>query len=308
MTGKFLANFIFSLIFGIGVSACSKPAPQSVVENKEKPGDLKFFVLVKSSNYAQDQDGNLTLLNYHFFSELFPREGRKIRSATLTRVSDGRDLPFVDRGETVYYEGGHFNTVNEVDAEHPNGAYRFDIETAALKIENAELMLSGPAGETDIPAPITITFYQDGAPVRPGMVDGLKPLRVTWTDYSNGRDDPNGIVDDMIFVVFQNCYGTRVFHTGLPFDDEDYMTWRASEVTVPAGTLKPGLNHSMFVEMPHVVDSTIASGIPGFTSYATATYLDLKTIGDNAGDSCPEVAPPLDTGQTDRMEREEPKG
>ncbi len=33
--------------------------------------DISFFVLVKSSNYAQDSSGVLTLLNYHFFSEIF---------------------------------------------------------------------------------------------------------------------------------------------------------------------------------------------------------------------------------------------
>jgi hypothetical protein len=66
------------------------------------------------------------------------------------------------------------------------------------------------------------------------------------------------------------------------------------------------LNHSMFVEMPHVVESTIVSRVPGFTSYATATYLDLKTVGENEAEACPEVIPPLDTGQTDRMERKEP--
>jgi hypothetical protein len=307
MTGHFAAKFILSLILGVGVSACATQVQEAEGRNKERTSDLSFFVLVKSSNYAQDQDGNLTLLNYHFFSELFPREAGKIKSAKLTRVADGRDLPYIDRGETFYYEGGHFDSVDEVDAEHPNGAYRFDIETETLNIENSQLMLSGPDGKTDIPKPITITFHQNGAPVHPGIVDGSKPLRVTWTDYSNGRADPNGIVDDMVFVVFQNCFGSRVFHTGLPFGDEDYMTFQSTEVTVPAGTLEPGVNHSMFVEMPHVVESTIVSGVPGFTSYATATYLDLKAIGENEGTACPEVAPPLDTGQTDRMEREVPK-
>ena len=36
-----------------------------------RQSDISFFVLVKSSNYAQDSSGVLTLLNYHFFSEIF---------------------------------------------------------------------------------------------------------------------------------------------------------------------------------------------------------------------------------------------
>jgi hypothetical protein len=306
MMKKLAVKLALGLMAGCGVSAWAQNAPEPAGTALETAGDLAFFVLVKSNNYAQDSNGMLSLLNYHFFSELFPRGKGKIVAAKLTRVADGRELPFVDRGETFYYEGGHFDSMAEVDAEHPNGAYRFDIETTTENIENAELMLSGPGGESDIPHPIKITFRQDGAVISPDVVDGSKPLRVNWTAFSNGRADPNGIVDDMIFVVFQDCHGTRVFHTGLPFSDEHYMTYRATEVTIPPGTLKPGLNHSMFVEMPHVVESTIVSGVPGFTSYATATYLDLKTVGENEAEACPEVTPPLDTGQTDRMERKEP--
>ena len=56
----------------------------------------------------------------------------------------------------------------------------------------------------------------------------------------------------------------------------------------------------MFVEFPHVVDSVIAGGVPGFTSYATATYLDFNTLGENAEGVCRKEMPAMDTGQTDR--------
>lgn len=285
------------------ISACFCMAAPAAAENT----DLNFFVLVKSSNYAQDVEGNLKLLNFHFFSELFPKEGGSITSAKLTRVRDGRVLPYVDRGSTYYYEGGHFNSVAEVDAEHANGAYRFDIVTPSATVEGATLSLAGPNGSTDIPAPITIYFEQDGAAVRPDVVDPMLPLRVTWSPYSNGRADPNHIVDDMIFVVFQDCFGNRVFHTGLPFKEENYLTYRTTDVKVPTGTLKPGRDYAMFVEMPHVADSIMVNGVPGFTSFATATYLDLKTKGESSGKACPAVLPPLDTGQTDRMEKETPR-
>jgi len=81
------------------------------------------------------------------------------------------------------------------------------------------------------------------------------------------------------------------------------MTFATEEVTVPVGRFKPGQAYSMFVEFPHVVDSGAGNGVPGFTSYATATYLDAKTTGE-ASEKCPEKLPPLDTGQTDRMENE----
>ncbi|HLF32218.1 MAG TPA: VOC family protein, partial [Xanthomonadales bacterium] len=128
-----------------------------------------------------------------------------------------------------------------------------------------------------------------------------KNLDIRWSDYSNGRDDPRGIVDDMIFVVVADCHGERLYHTGLPFGEEPYMRHGVRQVQVSAGLLRPGEPYSMFVEFPHVVDSVMAGNAPGFTSYATATYLDMKTTGVAVG-TCPARQPPMDTGQTDRMQ------
>lgn len=270
------------------------------IENETN--DLWFFVLVKSNNYSQNQEGDLTLLNYHFFSELFGEEPGRIKSATLQRMGGHEEpIAYVDRGETFYYEGDHFKTVDAVDVAHPNGKYRFNITLSSGEIVDATLDLSGPIGKTDIPAPIQIHFIQGGQKVAPNLVDPAQTLTVSWSPYSNGRSDPKGIVDDMIFVVFQDCNGERVFHTGLPFKEENYMTYLTKEVVIPAGRFEPGQTYSMFVEFPHVVDSVIANGVPGFASYATATYADIKTVGVNSK-ICPDEIPPLDTGQTDRMD------
>ena len=47
----------------------------------------------------------------------------------------------------------------------------------------------------------------------------------------------------------------------------------------------------------------VVKGVSGFTSYATATYLDLHTTGPLSDSACPDAPPPMDTGQTDRMEQ-----
>ena len=264
--------------------------------------DITFFVLVKSSNYAQDSTGQLTLLNYHFFSEVFLTDSGSINAAQLTAHNrPAEPMVYVDRGENYYVEGGHFDTLEELDAAYPNGPFTFDITTPNTRIENASLQLEGPDGRTDIPAPITISFIQSGEPVSPIEIDPENHLVVRWSDYSNGRDDPNGIVDDMIFIVVADCFGERIYHTGLPFEGE-YMRHNTTEVTVQAELLEPGMPYSAFVEFPHVVDSRVVEGVPGFTSYATATYVDLHTTGENSGAVCPDVAPPMDTGQTDRVD------
>ena len=264
--------------------------------------DVSFFVLVKSSNYAQSSAGELTLLNYHFFSEIFLLPEGSLESGTLARAdSDDPPREYEDRGETFYIEMGHYDTQEEVDRAHPNGTYLFSLRAPSVELRNAPLDLAGPSGQTDIPAPITISLEQSGQAVSPLEIDPDNDLVVRWSDYSNGAADPRGIVDDMIFVVLADCHGERLFHTGLPFQGP-YTTYRTTEITVGADRLSAGQPYSTFVEFPHVVDSREVNGVPGFASYATATYLDLHTTGPLADVGCPDAPPPMDTGQTDRME------
>lgn len=293
----FVKLLLVCFIVILGASACGS--------SKEPDQGLWFFVLVKSTNYAQAEDGKLTLLNYHFFSEVFAKGPGIVTSAHLQRLgAEGAAFDYEDKGDTFYYEGGHYNTVQEVDNAHPNGDYRFTIKLSSGQQVDKILSLAGPGGKTDIPKPIHISLHQTGQQIAPNEVNPDEPLRVSWSPYSNGRSDPNGIVDDMIFVVFQDCHGERVFHTGLPFKESSYMTYATDEVVVPVGRFKPGQPYSMFVEFPHVVESGSDNGVSGFTSYATATYLDVKSAGQMS-ETCPDKMPPLDTGQTDRMDKED---
>ena len=192
-------------------------------------------------------------------------------------------------------------TANELTWWGGSGTFAFDIEAPSVRLHQQALRLEGPGGHTDIPRPITISFHQRGEAVSSFMIDPSEALTVRWSVYSNGQADPRGIVDDMIFVVIADCHGGRVFHTGLPFQG-DYLTFETREILVEAGTLKTEHPYAAFVEFPHVVDSRIINGVPGFTSYATATYVDLRTRGPASDASCPEAPPPMDTEQTDRME------
>ncbi len=273
-----------------------------LVAGCSQQSDISFFVLVKSSNYAQNAEGQLKLLNYHFFSEIFLQPEGSLTSAMLTRADFPHEsMEYVSRGDNYYFEGGHFDSEDELDRTHPNGSYVFIITTPTVHLRDLTLLLEGTSGVTDIPQPITVSLWQGDVRVHPLSVDPTKDLVFRWSAYSNGAEDPRGIVDDMIFVVVADCQGERVFHTGLPFQG-DYTTFRTSEMLVASGVLSPGQPYSAFVEFPHVVDSRIERGVPGFTSYATATYLDLRTTGTRADEACPDVPPPMDSGQTDRMD------
>lgn len=288
-----------SILLALLAVSCT-PADETPAET-----GLWFFVLVKSSNYSQNSEGELTLLNYHFFSEIFTKpNGPGITRGQINRPEAAdRVMRYEDRGTNWYFEGGHFDSLVEIDNTYPNGNFVFEIANDLVEI-NAELSLSGADGTTEIPDPIAISLIQDGRAKSPTRIDPEKPLLVRWSNYSNGAPDDNGIVDDMIFVVIQNCQGKRIVHTGLPFENADYLTFRETELAIEANTLLPGEPYAMFVEFPHVADSTVVSGVPGFASFATATYLDIQTTGDAVDSACLEQMPAMDTGQTDRLKPE----
>lgn len=279
--------------------SCAPSAVKDETNALDENRDVSFYVMVKSANYAQGPDDSLSFLNNHMFSELFIDPENNLKNVTLTHSNNV--MPYEKRGHDYYMEGGHFDSVAQLDAAYPNGDYVFNFEMQG-KIVNSTMNIAGPEGETDIPDPVTITFHQDGDKIPSTAIDPSKQLTIRWTDYSNGRNDPKGIVDDMIFVVMADCYGERITHTGLPFQG-DYTKWDTTEVVVEAEFLKTGHPYSIFVEFPHVVDSSIVSGVPGFTSYATATYMDVVTLGPDTSASCPANKIPMDTGQTDRMDR-----
>lgn len=286
-----------ALPFRMDNGQSDRPAIAPISEAARTGDEVRFFVIVKSSNHAQDATGNLKLLNYHFFSEVFPAAGARVTGELRmpgTRVAK----PYVERNDTLYVEGGHFKTQSDLDHAFPNGQYRISIRGPRTQVKDAVLDVAGPDGRTDIPAPIRISLEQDGRTIPPVRIDAARPTTIRWSAFSNGRADPHGLVDDMIFVVVQDCHGKRIFHTGLPFDGP-YLRYDARQVILPGNLLKPGEPYAMFVEMPHVADSIRAGDVPGFASYATATYLDLRTSGTST-ERCPAVPPAMDTGQTDR--------
>jgi hypothetical protein len=280
---------------------------KATMQNHLYHEDLSLIVVIKSSNYSQAADGALKLLNYHFFAEVFPKTGGTIQSASILRQGGGMPAEFVphhsghpDGNSPFYFEGGHFSSLEEVDRAFPNGDFIINVKSPGGDIVDHVMTLMGDSGKTEIPAPITITLIQEGRQMDVNRIDPEKDLTVRWSEYTGARRDPNNIVHDMIFVVVANCYGTRIVHTGLPFIEPNYLTFDATEYQIPAGTLRSGQPHSMYVEFPRAIDTAVVEGVPTFTSYETATYMDLHTLGEPSGPQCPERLPPLDTGQTDR--------
>jgi hypothetical protein len=256
------------------------------------PADsVSFLVMGKTTNHRQAELASrpgLKLLNYHFFAEIFVREQGAVMDAFLVFPGGGTQ-PFEDKGEVLDLHGGRYDREEALDAAYPAGEYRLRFRTPAGAVERP-LRLR----ESQIPNPPRITLVQDDQPV--ARVDAAKELTVRWSELEAAHRD------DLVFVVVANCRAERIVHSGRPFEGTPYLTYASREYRIPEGSLAQGEPHQMFVEVA-AVETSEKDGIPGLVTYAATTFLDFRTEGSATGPPCPEVMPPFDGGQTDRVRR-----
>lgn len=258
---------------------------------------VSFLVMGKTTNHRQSASGDVTLLNYHFFAEIFVREGGRVTGASL-RFPGGEVEDFEDLGYVLEVHGGRYQRESELDRLYPNGDYQFRFTTGDGRTLERTLTMRGE-GASRIPAPPRITLHQKGRTVSPESVDPDEELTVTWSPFDRAGPDANGILDDLIFVVLGDCHGEKTVHSGRPFEGTPFLDYRTKVFVFPAAKLAPGEPHQMFVEHA-IVDTSKEEGIVGLVTYASTTFLDLRTTGEPAGPPCPAIMPKIDQGQTDR--------
>lgn len=265
---------------------------------------VSFLVMGKTTNHRQATSGDLSLLNYHFFAEIFPKHGEGEVTEALLRFPDGRPQTFEDLGYVLEVHGGRYDNEEDLDALYPNGDYSFAFATPGGRVNDRVLSIRGTGeGASRIPAAPRITLSQRGGVVSPRTIRSNEDLEVTWSPFRAGERDPNGIVDDLIFVVVADCHGERIEHSGRPFEGAHFLTFETSRYVVPAQRLEPGRPYQMSVEHAKV-DTSREDGIVGLVTYASTTFLDFRTTGAADGASaCPDVMPKFDAGQTDRPGR-----
>jgi len=268
---------------------------------------VTFLVMGKTTNHRQSADGSMSLLNYHFFAEIFVKDGGSVTDASLG-FPDGKSQPFEDLGFVQEVHGGRYDTEAELDRSYPNGDYTFRFDTPSgatagrvLSVRGTIPTGGGPTGggQSSIPAGVRITLRQDGRDVSPNAVDPDKDLEVTWNAFVTGESDPNGIVDDLIFAVVGDCHGDKTVHSGRPFEGTPYLTYTTKNYVVAAEKLSTGQPHQLFVEHAKV-DTSTDDGLVGLVTYAATTFLDFRTTGVASATPCPPSMPKMDQGQTDR--------
>jgi hypothetical protein len=267
------------------------------------PGDVRpqVFLVGKTVNYRQAADGALTRLNYHAEISLPP--GLQEGTARLIDP-DGRVIFFQPSGNILSIPGKRdLTTLADLNAYAPNGAYTVQFDAPPTRAVKG--MISLDATEEALADPVHLTLLQNGQPVSPGAVEVGKSLTVAWSSFRKGRSDPNGIVDDLIFVHVGDCRGQIIARTPTPFAESPALTYRSPSYTIPANTLEAGATYQIDVEQAPVQTRKLAdvsAGVPALAlaTYPATTYLDFHTQGSGST-TCPEKPYRMDNGESDRQ-------
>jgi hypothetical protein len=241
----------------------------------------------------------LTFLNTVFFGEIFLNKGGMVTNAYVTGPGDATDgLSFGDQN-VLFFAGERHESIEALDEHYPDGTYFFNFDTPHGNIRDFPVRFSKRGRESRNPAPIRMTLHQDGSVADPTAIDPEKDLRVTWSEFEHGAPDPNGIIDDLVFVIMGNCLGVKTVHSGPAFEDSS-LSYASTEFTIPKESLHPGQPFQLEIEFSEM-DTDRKNGLISIVTYAASTFLDIRTTGQNQQDiECPAAPLAMDGGQTDR--------
>lgn len=306
-----LPRMLICLFLATGLQACGGPDsaspaaehPTPLSESGSITDHVTFFVLGKSWNFNQDSSRALSFIDMGYFAEIFLAPGGTVTKAYFQLQHPGAErIPFDSDGDSGAVLYGHTHRkrhqqIADLDAELPNGDYGFTIATPAGEVDNFVVTLSGENGATELPAGPVVDLYQSGRAVGIANVDPGMDVRVAWTPFSSGRADPNGISDDLIFVMMKDCRGERVFHSGRPLAtpnplqpekaSETTLTYATNEIVIPADVWAPGVTYTLDVEHARLIDTDKRDGVVGMTTYAVTTHVAIATTGEATAGACP---------------------
>ncbi|MED5419856.1 MAG: hypothetical protein VYD01_00225 [Pseudomonadota bacterium] len=272
---RFLPVLVSTVVF----IACTDGGPSSAVEGSIDD-HVTFYGAGRVARYQQNMDSSLKNLGPVFFSEIFIRAGGEVSEASVrfpngeTRVLEYRYSDSMEIGDVMYLSGVA-DSNEAMEAEFPTGAYAFTFSTPAGFVVDSVVSFEGGS----FPAQPLIIFEQGGERIAFDVVDPDSDLTISWPPFTEGDSDPNGILDDLVFVAIDSCTVEDIVHSGRPFEKDDYLIYSAERYIVPGGMLMPGQTYSMYVEhalLPHTQQDY---GMPAFATFAASTYLDFRTTG-----------------------------
>ena len=261
--------------------------------------DITFIVAGKTSNHRQQLDGSVKTLNYHFFAEIFRQPDGIVSPASIRPPFTASPIDFIDGGYALEMHGGRYSSEQELEANYPDGDYIFLFSAPSIgSVSQTVVMKNQRISGSGLPAAPQILLSQAGRSVAPDSINPALDLVVTWSEFSEGRLDPLGIMDDLLFVIMANCEGERIAHSGRPFENTPYLTFADESFVIGAEIMHPENAYQISVEHA-ILNTSFEHDVPAFATFASTTFLDLMTTGSATDEAvCPNILEHFDTGQT----------
>lgn len=303
---KFLA--VISIISILMMGVVLLPHIKSTEDQPSEPSDfVDYVVLGKSINHRQLASGQLTLLNTVFFAEIFPLDlhpdSPLVENGVLFGPGDASKGLHFSNDNIPFLAGTREMTIAGLSARFPDTTYTFSFDTPIGNVSNLPATFVKKPGTNNNPDPIEITLIQGSIKASLSSIDPDRDVKVSWSDFSKGAADPNGIIDDMIYVILGNCMGDEINHSGHAISDLMALTYDKKEYIIPKGTLFSGQSYQLEVEHSNM-KTDIYQSIETIVTYAATSFLDFQTTGENNGNiDCPARPYAMDGGQTDRIKR-----
>ncbi len=242
--------------------------------------DVTFFVIGKHVNYVQETTGELAPVDYSFFSEVFLAANGDATDATLVFPTN-EEMPFRDMREVdgaardnIFLISGEdrFTDYPALQTRYPDGRYRVSFDTPSGSVQDGILRFE----DRSLPTPPRLSLQQ-GTDTGLAVLSAGTDAIVHWSEFAEGRSDPNGILDDLVFVILTNEAGVRIAHSGRPFEGQPYLTYADRLFMIDGRVLDAGHNYVLSVEHAILDDTTRFGGVPAFTTRAVTTKLTFTT-------------------------------
>ena len=255
------------------------------IQNK----DVTYYAIVKNHVFAQDWHGNVTETGYSFLGYIFLKQDSEITNAYLSFPGassrrevfpDFRKLNGVEKDTYLFIRSEKIYTdKDEYDKDYADGKYLVEF-TSSAGSHRAELSIEGGV----YPEPAVMTLSQSGKKIQPDAIDATQDLGVSWGGFPQGRADPRGILDDVVFVIVKDCHGGKLLHSGRPYQGF-HLLYSNKNYVIPRHTMLAGRKYELIVDNGMVVDSNTDAGVPGVGFYAQTNKMPIYTTGASSPDS-----------------------
>jgi hypothetical protein len=262
------------------------------------PPDVTLTWVEKYLTYAQDHENRLTLTDAHFLAEIIFDSERDFDTihASLRKNGSGEPLATWGGSDKRAFTNGYFYTrktrsfdsLEAIDRLHPaDNSFVWTISGPSGEFVLDPIRIGGPELRTQVPKPSTIRLQQGGTAVTNyDAIDAAAPLTISWDPFVGGGPLEGSVWSDLVFVLVSDCHGEVAYTGGAPGTDEDFVDYRDTSATVPAGRLRPGEPYVVFISQVNYVDFNESHGIGQLAANSFATELPIRTSGQAAPGAC----------------------